>query len=501
MIDEADVVIIGCGPAGLTAAVFCGRANLKTVVIGNPAKSQAELAMHIQNYFGFPEGIDGPVLLAKGITQAQNFGALIIKDEVVNATMVEEGGSRAFIVKTSKGQNFRCRAMIIATGIPIRLSGIGNEEKLTGKGVHYCVNCDGPLYKDKKIAIVGNGNHAAEDAIEALSFTKDITIISNAPSFEFSDTFTEEIKKWQIATMCAKIKTFKGEKWFEGIILDTGKELPFNGVFMACGVAGALDFSANLGLDIKDNILVVDANNMTSMEGVFAAGNCAGRCRQIAKNVGDGCNAAVSAIKYLRSKELYFDYVHTMSSLSAQNKTSAEKEPLSQKPQTMTPPAPQQKLRVGWFSFSCCEDNTIVFTELLNDYYDKLKNIIDIRYSRILRKKNDMKNLDIAFVEGAISNERAATELRRIRKNCKKLVAIGACAVTGMPSGQRNMFDERKKKEIQPIVRAFDYSKKVRTLHELVIVDDSVPGCPMTENAFLATLGRQLKEFGINAQL
>lgn len=158
-----------------------------------------------------------------------------------------------------------------------------------------------------------------------------------------------------------------------------------------------------------------------------------------------------------------------------------------------------RKLRIGWFSFSCCEDSTIVFTEMLNDYYDKWKNVIDIRYARALKKNNDMNDLDVAFVEGAISNGRAEEELKTIRKNCKKLVAIGACAITGMPSGQRNDFDERRKREIGPVVKSFNYSKTVKPLHEIVAVDDSVPGCPMSEDIFLKLINNYLKEFGIDA--
>jgi thioredoxin reductase (NADPH) len=494
--DEYDVVVIGCGPAGLSAAIFCGRANLKTVVVGVPEKSQVRLAMHIENYLGFPEGVDGPVLLSKGIIQAQKFGVKFVKEEAVAATAAEDG--KKFVIKTSAGKELGCRAMIISTGVPIKLSGIKNEEKLTGKGIHYCVSCDGPLYKDKKLAIIGNGNHAAESAIEALSYTKDVTIISNAPSFDFSDAFDREITKWKIRTVLANVKEFKGDNWLESIVIEDGKELKFDGVFMACGIAGALDFASNLGLEIKDNILVVDENNMTSVGGIFAAGNCAGRCRQIAKNVGDGCNAAVNVIKYLRSKELYFDYVHsTKTEAVGEEDRSTKTNPNS----AASDNAQKKKLRIGWFSFSCCEDSTIVFTEMLNDYYDKWKDIIEIRYARVLKKNNDMNGLDVAFVEGAISNSRAAEELKTIRKNCKKLVAIGACAITGMPSGQRNEFDERRKREIEPIIRAFDLSKNVMPVHEIVTVDDNVPGCPMTEAGFLNVLNKYLKEFGINAQL
>ncbi len=502
--DEYDVAIIGCGPAGLSAAIFCSRANLKTIVLGLQERSQARLADKIDNYFGFPEGVPGPMLLSKGMLQAQKFGATFLKQEVVTATPVDEDGKKSFIVKTSEGHELGSRALIIASGVPIMLSGISNEEKLTGKGVHYCVTCDGAFYKDKKLAIVGNSNHAAEDAIEALNYTKDVTIISNAQSFEFSDKYHDDITKWQIKTVLAKVKEFTGDKWFDSVQLDDGRLLKFDGVFMACGTAGALDFAANLGLEIRDNILVIDDSNMTSMDGVFAAGNCAGRCRQIAKNVGDGCNAAVNVIKYLRSRELYFDYAkHEDSVISIENQVAQEKQAKEhENEEKFGPSAPQssptRKLRIGWFSFSCCEDSTILFTELLNDYWDKWKDVLDIVHARVLRRDNNLANLDVAFVEGAISSDKAAEELREIRKNCKKLVAVGACACTGMPSAQRNTFDERKQKEIEAIVRAFDYNKTVLPVGQVVQVDDSVPGCPMTEAGFIAAVEKCLKEFGIH---
>lgn len=161
--------------------------------------------------------------------------------------------------------------------------------------------------------------------------------------------------------------------------------------------------------------------------------------------------------------------------------------------------AGKKKLRVGWFCFSCCEDSTIIFTEMMNDYYDKWKNVIDIRYMRALRKNNDMNDLDVAFVEGAISTDEDAEKVKEIRENAKKLVAIGSCAVTGMPSAQRNNFDEYKKREIYATAKAFKLRSHVSPLHEIVKVDEKVPGCPMVETAFLKTLGKYIKEFGIDA--
>ncbi len=440
------------------------------------------------------------MLLSKGIIHAKKFGVSFVKEEAVNATVTESAGKKAFTIKTSGGLDLHAHSMIIATGTPIKFSGIKNEEKFIGRGVHYCISCDGAMYKNKRLVVIGNSDHAAEDAIEALSYTKDITIIANDSTFKFSDAFDKEITKYRIKTMIGKVSEIHGEKFIDKVIMEDGTSHEFDGIFMACGSAGALDFAANLGLEIKDNTLVIDDNNMTSMEGVFAAGNCAGRCRQIAKNIGDGCNAGVNAIKYLRSRELYMDYGHHDVDVD-----NLEPTPYGTKVKKLVIETQKvtvaKKLRIGWFSFSCCEDSTIVFTEILNDNYDKLKEIFEFAHVRVLKKNNDMNNLDISFIEGAISNDRQVEEVKKIRANSKKVIAIGACACTGMPSGQRNTFDEERKCEIEPIIRTFDYNKKVMALHEVIQVDDNVPGCPMLESNFIAVVNKQLKEFGVNAQL
>lgn len=152
-----------------------------------------------------------------------------------------------------------------------------------------------------------------------------------------------------------------------------------------------------------------------------------------------------------------------------------------------------KKAKVGWFSFTCCEDSTIVFTELMNTHYDEWKKIIDIRAARVLRKNEDLKDLDISFVEGAISSERDAEKLRKIRKNSKLLVAIGACACEGMPSSQRNKFDEKQNKEIQGEVNKFKLLKETLPINKFVKVDEYVEGCPMNEQIFLQTLDKCVK--------
>jgi coenzyme F420-reducing hydrogenase gamma subunit len=143
------------------------------------------------------------------------------------------------------------------------------------------------------------------------------------------------------------------------------------------------------------------------------------------------------------------------------------------------------KLKIGWFSYSCCEDNTIVFTELMNEHWREWKKIFDFRHVRVLQKNNVLDELDIAFIEGAIASEKQAEQLKEIRQKSKKLVAVGACAVQGMPASQRNLFNEKQKQEIEHLLARFAALPKVLKVSEVVKVDAEVPGCPMDPKRFL----------------
>ena len=157
----------------------------------------------------------------------------------------------------------------------------------------------------------------------------------------------------------------------------------------------------------------------------------------------------------------------------------------------------KKKLRVGWFSFSCCEDSTIIFTELLNDHYMQWKNYIEFAYFLPLPKKTSFQDIDLSFIEGAVTSEEHEKMVKKIRDCSQKVVAIGACAVSGMPSGQRNTFDEKTQKEIAPILLRFTYASMVKKIADVIRIDAVVPGCPMDENIFLKVINTYLSEFGI----
>lgn len=157
----------------------------------------------------------------------------------------------------------------------------------------------------------------------------------------------------------------------------------------------------------------------------------------------------------------------------------------------------QKKLKIGWFSFSCCEDSTIIFVEMLNDHYKEWLPLLEFRHANVLKSKNELSDIDVAFVEGAIATQKDEEELKKIREVSKKVVAIGSCAVKGTPSGQRNDFSDEKKLRIEPLIKIYNLNDKVKYLKQVVQVDDEVDGCPMSEETFLNVLNKYLKEFGV----
>jgi coenzyme F420-reducing hydrogenase gamma subunit len=155
----------------------------------------------------------------------------------------------------------------------------------------------------------------------------------------------------------------------------------------------------------------------------------------------------------------------------------------------------QKRIKIGWFSFSCSEDSTIVFTELMNEHWQDWKKLFDFRHAKTLKTNNILDELDIAFIEGAIASETQTKRLKEIREKSKKLVAVGSCAVTGMPAGQRNFFNEEQKRKIQFLLERFAALPKVLKVSEVVRVDAEVPGCPMDPQIFLSVINNLVENF------
>jgi len=283
-----DAIIIGKGPAGISASLYTSRANLKTLIIGKD--SQLAKSHVIENYYGFENGLTGRELLIRGEKQTLRFGTVIIEDEVIALEYDFEG--YMYIVKT-KSNIYKGRAVLLATGLPKKRIPIKNIEKFEGKGVHYCTTCDGYFYRGKKVAVLGFNEYALNELEEMKQFTDDITLLSNGNELtvDFGDII---VNKNRIASL-------EGDEYLERIVYQDGTVERFDGIFAAYGTASSTDFARKLGVLIKGDIIQTDENQGTNLEGLFAAGDCASSVKQVAVAVGQGAVAGLNMVKYIRN--------------------------------------------------------------------------------------------------------------------------------------------------------------------------------------------------------
>lgn len=305
-----DVLIIGAGPAGLGAAIYTARAGLKTAVIGILENSNAYKAHIIENYFGFEKQITGPFMMKEGLAQAVRFGTEFVSREAVNIKNNEDG---TFTVMDTAQSSYTTKTIIICSGLGFKPSGIKNEQPLIGRGVSFCVTCDGYFFKGKNVAVVGHGNFAADEALQLLTYTPHITILSHGKDFSFTPALKEGLEKNKIALVkTARITEFIGTQKLEKLKFHDGSEMVFDGVFLALGIATASDFANKLGVartGPQNAYLVTNPRTgETNVKGIYAAGDCTGGNAQAAKSAGEGCNAAISVIKVLKGVAAYVDY-------------------------------------------------------------------------------------------------------------------------------------------------------------------------------------------------
>ena len=284
-----DVIVIGKGPAGISASLYIARAGLKTLVIGQ--SSSLKKAQLIDNYYGFANGIDGPALLEQGESQAERLGAEIVTDEVISVIQTD----KTFKVITTM-QEYSSKILLITTGNPPKTAGVKGADKYEGNGIHYCASCDGFFYKNLKIGVLGNKEYAIHEANELLNYTKDITIFTNNRPLELSDKYCEDAKKFVINEKC--IKQVEGKDAIETIVFKDETVEKIDGLFVAEGTASSVDFARKLGIMMEGNTITVDKNQMTNIQGVFAAGDCTGGIRQISTAVGEGAVAGKRIIEY-----------------------------------------------------------------------------------------------------------------------------------------------------------------------------------------------------------
>lgn len=306
MSDVRDIIVIGSGPAGYTAAIYAARANLRPLVFEGALESGGALmnTTEVENFPGFPEGIMGPDLMMNMRAQAERFGAELIADDV---TEVDFSGD-VKVVKDSDGTQYRARAVVLAMGSGYRRLGLPDEDRLSGRGVSWCATCDGAFFRDKEIAVVGGGDSAMEEATFLTRFATKVTIIHRRDELRASQIMADRAKndpKIEFAWNSQPI-AFNGEHSVESITLrdtvtDETREIPAQGVFIAIGhdprselVRGQVD------VDDEGYVVVDPHTTQTSVKGVFACGDLVDhRYRQAITAAGTGCQAALDAEKYL----------------------------------------------------------------------------------------------------------------------------------------------------------------------------------------------------------
>lgn len=282
-----DIAIIGKGPAGISASLYAKRAGMSTAVIAS-GFGALERAEKIENFYGFEKPVSGTELLKAGIRQAKNLGVEFFDAEVLNVSW--DGNF------TVEGKNLSCqaKAVILANGAARRTGAVKNLSAFEGKSVSYCAVCDAFFYRNKIAAVLGNGEYALHElsalinlASKTLLFTDGLPPETTFPSQ--TEIITEKI-----------VKAEGGER-ISGFTLANGETVPFDGLFVALGQAGADALAKKLGAKTENGKIVTDQEKATNIPGLFAAGDCTGGLMQISKAVSDGAIAATSAIRFVKN--------------------------------------------------------------------------------------------------------------------------------------------------------------------------------------------------------
>lgn len=302
-----DVIIIGSGPAGLTAAVYTTRGALSTLIVGGTKwGGQLMLTTVVDNYPGFPEGIDGPVLMDKMRKQAERFGAVFIQQDAEAVDF----SSRPFTVKAN-GQEYKGKSVIIATGADTNWLGLPSEQKLIGRGVSSCAPCDAPFFRGKNVIVVGGGDSAMEEALVLTKYAQNITIVHRRDQFRASDIMQKKVlSNPKIKVLWnSEIVDIMGDVRVVGVKIKNNQtnevsEMPVDGVFVAIGhVPTTKIFGQQIEVDVKGYVVVKDYSK-TNIEGVFVSGDVHDyHYKQAVTAAGFGCIAAMDAERWLEQEK------------------------------------------------------------------------------------------------------------------------------------------------------------------------------------------------------
>ena len=301
-------IIIGSGPAGLTAALYAARAELAPLVIaGIQPGGQLTITTDVENYPGFPEGIQGPELMDKFTKQAERFGATVVQENVVSVDFSRSKPDKALRVTTDTTE-YLSESVIIATGAEVKWLGLENETRLRGKGVTACATCDGFFFKGLDIVVIGGGDSAMEEANFLTKFGKSVTIIHRRDEFKASKIMLKRAQDNPKISFVTDVTVLDilGKDSFEGVRVrdnKTGEErdIAAQGYFVAIGHTPSSKVFQEAGIEVDDKGYVIPKEfTQTNIEGVFVAGDVHDhRYRQAVTAAGEGCKAALDVEKYL----------------------------------------------------------------------------------------------------------------------------------------------------------------------------------------------------------
>ena len=278
-----DVAVIGSGPAGITAAIYAKRRNLSTLVIskGNGA---LEKAKKIDNYYGFANGVSGKKLYENGLNQAVNLGVEIVQDEVINIELKDN-----FTIETVNSK-YDTKSVIVATGVHRNIPNIKGIKEFEGKGISYCAICDSFFYKEKDVAVLGEGNYAIHEFETLKPIANSVTILTNGGKIVQNRSNGVVVNE-------KKIKEFGGTNKLEEVEFEDDTKQKINGVFIAVGTASSTDIARRIGARIENNNIVVNENMETSVPRLYACGDCTGGILQISKAIYEGTKAGLAVLK------------------------------------------------------------------------------------------------------------------------------------------------------------------------------------------------------------
>ena len=290
---QTDVLIIGAGPAGIQAAIHAARKKVSVLLVGKPSNS-AMSGTHIENYFGLSGTVDGNELLSTGLEQAKSFGCKALEENLISSSR----DGNIFKLVTENDETIEARSVIIATGISRKKLGVPGEKELFGKGVSYCASCDCNFYKGKVVAIVGNETEAAVSAELMTKYASKVYwIVSEITA---SENVVKKAKDAGVEMVDGKVDRINGDGR-AGSVTVSGKDIAVDGVFIELGAKSAADLAMDMDvMPEMDDSIKVKEDCSTEVEGIFACGDVTGKPWQVAKAVGQGAVAGMSAADYVK---------------------------------------------------------------------------------------------------------------------------------------------------------------------------------------------------------